>query len=177
MDSWRDTDTIGKTTYLRPCSMAFSEQNFSFGQRLSQQLHCFSELSEALTLRILELDERIHTLEKSNAFSGIDTNESTKKLLAQSEQRVKYLQSLLDHDFNKEARIHALPDIQNEEKPLDEDIISDSILSNKDESLDEQPVEAKENFGGNSDKEGLADENHLVDTKYEDDSEMPLLSA
>jgi len=45
-----------------------SDQTSSIEERLANQLHFFSELSEILTFRLLELEEKIISLEKSQEF-------------------------------------------------------------------------------------------------------------
>ncbi len=53
--------------------MVFSESRLSCEQRLSRQLHSLSELSEFLTLRILEIEEKLGTFEKILANKDDDT--------------------------------------------------------------------------------------------------------
>ena len=75
--------------------MALSEQTESIEQRLSQQMRWFSQLSETLTLRLLELEERVHNLEKTNKLIKSDSEDETQQLLSDSQEKVQHLQTLL----------------------------------------------------------------------------------
>ena len=48
--------------------MAGVDQSKTFPHLLSQQLHGLSELAEMVTLRLLELEERVQQLEEENPF-------------------------------------------------------------------------------------------------------------
>ncbi len=78
--------------------MTVSENKASFEKLLSKQLHGFSQLSEALILRLIQLEERVATLESSQCLKHDCCHEATKKLLVDSEERVRRLQGLLDVD-------------------------------------------------------------------------------
>ena len=78
--------------------MTVSENKASFEKLLSKQLHGFSQLSEALILRLIQLEERVATLESSQCLKDDGCHEATKKLLVDSEERVRHLQGLLDVD-------------------------------------------------------------------------------
>ena len=78
--------------------MTVSENKASFEKLLSKQLHGFSQLSEALILRLLQLEERVAILESSQFLKDDGCHEATKKLLVDSEERVRHLQGLLDVD-------------------------------------------------------------------------------
>ncbi len=84
--------------------MVVSAQTESFDKRLSQQLHVFSELSEMLTLRVLDLDERFKELEESRQFVRSLESDKNKELLLQTADRLSHLQSLLKEECkNKNA--------------------------------------------------------------------------
>ena len=78
--------------------MTVSENQASFEKLLSKQLHGFSQLSEALILRLIQLEERVAILESSQFLKDDGCHEVTKKLLVDSEERVRHLQGLLDVD-------------------------------------------------------------------------------
>ncbi|KZR68279.1 hypothetical protein PMIT1313_01892 [Prochlorococcus marinus str. MIT 1313] len=78
--------------------MMVSENQASFEKLLSKQLHGFSQLSEALILRLIQLEERVAILESSQFLKDDGCHEATKKLLVDSEERVRHLQGLLDVD-------------------------------------------------------------------------------
>lgn len=78
--------------------MRVSENKASFEKLLSKQLYGFSQLSEALILRLLQLEERVAILESSQFLQDDGCQEATKKLLVDSEERVRRLQGVLDVD-------------------------------------------------------------------------------
>ncbi len=78
--------------------MAIREQQASFEAKISQQLHLFSELSEMLTLRVLDLEERFKAFEISSHSQLNSQIEKTSELLRDSEEKMRNLQSLLKDD-------------------------------------------------------------------------------
>ena len=52
--------------------MTVSENKASFEKLLSKQLHGFSKLSEALILRLIQLEARVATLESSQFLKDDD---------------------------------------------------------------------------------------------------------
>jgi hypothetical protein len=70
-------------------------------QRLSEQLRALSEVSEVLTIRLLELEERLQRAEQhleqqeSGAQVGPDGSGSTGEVLAQTEARIARLEEWL----------------------------------------------------------------------------------
>lgn len=98
MDSELGNDTIGKILSGRKYLMTVSENQASFEKLLSKQLHGLSQLSEALILRLLQLEERVAILESSQFLNDDGCHEATEKLLVDSEERVRHLQGLLDVD-------------------------------------------------------------------------------
>ena len=98
MDSELGTDTIGKILSGRKYLMTVSENQASVEKLLSKQLHGFSQLSEALILRLLQLEERVAILESSQFLKDDGCHQATKKILVDSEERVRHLQGLLDVD-------------------------------------------------------------------------------
>lgn len=154
--------------------MAFSEQTASIDQRLSKQLHGFSELSEVLTLRVLDLEERLKVLEKSRDLHESPFEETSKSLLAESEERFRHLTALLEESGEKESALHVLPDNSVEKKELVPNVKCDDI----DSSMRGIEVDLAENdlTEDELDNEDL-DSSEVMDTQYLDDPQMPLLSA
>ena len=70
--------------------MVSSDQTSFIEERLANQLHFFSELSEILTLRLLELEERIISLEKSQEIRPEEMQSSSQQLLRDSESKVRH---------------------------------------------------------------------------------------
>ena len=81
--------------------MTVSENKASFEKLLSKQLHGFSQLNEALILRLIQLEKRVAILESSQILKDDGCHETTKKLLVDSEERVRHLQGLLDVDQDR----------------------------------------------------------------------------
>ncbi|MCP4972851.1 MAG: hypothetical protein GY914_04150 [Prochlorococcus sp.] len=163
MDRSLSADTIGKIPCRSPTLMAVSEQPSTFEHLLSQQLHSFSELTETLTLRLLELEERVTSFETmSTDAQESHIEEATQILLDKSKDRVGNLLGLLDIDQQKAPILQAVPDasLQDEMQPEVE----------LEEAEPEDEVVAQ-------DIDGEFDDSELGDTQYVDDPQMPLLSA
>jgi TolA-binding protein len=64
-------------------------------QQLLQHLHALSEVNEALTLRLLDLEERLRDLERRLEESQQDLGSDAAGLLAEADQRLLRLQDLL----------------------------------------------------------------------------------
>ncbi len=154
--------------------MALSKQTETFSKRLSQQLHDFSELSETLTLRILELEDRLTTIEANEFFSANAIEETTQKMFLESEQKIRHLQRLLivdkqsdgDSDLQLETSSQQLVEndvVTDEEFEGTENIRSTHELISEDPS-EEETFEVKTNLR----------EDNLIDTQYVDDPQMPL---
>ena len=81
--------------------MATSNRDFSFDYRFSQQLEALSGLSESLTLKLLDLEERFEELEaRKSSFEN-----QAEKILLDSKDRLKHLHSLLELLPNKDELI------------------------------------------------------------------------
>ena len=112
-------------------------------QRLSTQLQMLSQVGEALTLRLLELEERLGGLESQlqalqlGAQEEADDDGSTQSLLAATEQRLAHLEGLLSEPGRlrvlplqqkgspaeePEAELHPFPD--EEEQPFMDELIA-----------------------------------------------------
>ncbi len=146
--------------------MAFTDQTFSIEQRLSQQLHCFSELTEVLTLRVLELEDRLSVLERSEALKGRDKNDFDKHILDASQEKVMYLQNLLAVKNNNEA---------NSAESLDQNDL-DSLDINSDETNFNRDSDASINY--EKPREDCPEQLITdIETEYIDDEQEPLMSA
>ncbi len=149
--------------------MATSDRNFSFEYRFSQQLEALSCLSESLTLKILELEERLKELENKKSIFANQPQE----ILRESEERMEYLQSLLDLLPSKGELINP-----NKENPGD--IQSDSSDSdNLCEILNHQvdSIDAGETMEDISEVNSKKEVSAFQETDYLDDPQMPLISA
>jgi uncharacterized membrane protein YccC len=93
-------------------------------QRLSEQLQALSQVGETLTLRLLELEERLGGLEDQlqelqlGGLSEEDPSSETGDLLAATEERIARLENLLSAQAPAEGRVHPLP-LRRPERPLD----------------------------------------------------------
>ncbi len=152
MDTWLGLDTISKVPYLRPSLMATDDQALSVEQRLSKQLLCFSELSETLTLKLLEIEERLSNLEKTESLIRLDKDQLNEKILKDSQEKVMHLQTLLASKTNV---LESLDDTQ----------VSGSL-----------DQELQYNTGTSKEKE-LDNDVLPIETEYIDDEQMPLMSA
>jgi hypothetical protein len=88
-------------------------------RRLGQQLQALSQVGEALTLRLLELEERLDGLEsqlqalqQDEPGSG-DESGRTNALLASTEERIAHLEGLL----SEQSRLRVLPGHQANRAP------------------------------------------------------------
>ncbi len=178
MDIELCTDTISKIASGRPLFMALSEGRLSLEQRLSQQLHLLSQLSETLTLRLLELEEKLLRLEESHSFDFNVSKENTHNLLEESEGRVRNLQNLLALEKNSLGALDSQPDSSIEttfeERDLLEGIGNDEIEEQTDPA---NQTQAEVTSLYQEDIDDFVDENNPIEDSYLDDSQMPLLSA
>ena len=156
--------------------MTFSEQEASFENRISNQLHVFSELSEILTLRLLEIEQRLAHLE-SNAMSQDNLNqEDTDELLVKSQERAVHLKSLLSFPYDDndsggsgfdtsselKEKIHPDSEVLGNHQPIDLiNQVPDTELDDQNQSLNQSSNSVEE----------------LLDTQYVDDPQTTLLSA
>lgn len=132
--------------------MATDDQALSVEQRLSKQLLCFSELSETLTLKLLEIEERLSNLEKTESLIRLDKDQLNEKILKDSQEKVMHLQTLLASKTNV---LESLDDTQ----------VSGSL-----------DQELQYNTGTSKEKE-LDNDVLPIETEYIDDEQMPLMSA
>ncbi len=132
--------------------MAIRTTEASFEERLSNQLQLFSELSESLTLRVLDLEERFNALESSQNFKTSSEMEKTKKLLVDSAERVRHLQVLLQED--------------------QEDRNSLLLMDQK-----EVIVSNSQSFGEDDSQAYKCEDSGAPEVKSIDETQMPLLSA
>ncbi len=153
--------------------MTIGEHSKSLQHQLSQQLHGLSELAETITLRLLDLEERMNNIESQEKLlqAGF-TSEEAEELLADSEERVRHLQSLLDSASNSEDAL------QSDEDSEDNDFVR--LTSNEStvimQALDEA-VEEEKTFDSIGNEESSLNHHDYEDPHEIDDSEMSLLSA
>ena len=151
--------------------MAGSTQSKTFPHLLSQQLHGLSELAETVTLRLLELEERLTKLEGENLFEDPSPENVAQELLAESEERVRHLQGLLEIAQETEKPLKVVEkDFFEQESSVDSQI---GLI----ESIDNNEIDCKseilnEDF---SDHDDFSNDNEFEETEHDD--EIPLMSA
>ena len=65
-------------------------------QRLLNQLHALSEVNETLTVRLLQLEERVELMNQKIAPAPLEMHEGDRILLAASDLRIERINGLLD---------------------------------------------------------------------------------
>ena len=84
-------------------------------QQLSEQLQALSQVGETLTLRLLDLEERLGGLEDQlqelqlGSLSQEDHASTTGDLLAATEERIAHLEDLLSAQASAHTRVQPLP--------------------------------------------------------------------
>ncbi len=153
--------------------MDVNSQSRSFESLVSKQLSALSELSEIITLRVLELEEKLLKLEKESAGFRSKDSLLTNQLLQNSEARVVHLQGLLNQIPLKASSIDPPSSGEDENsmgteaEPIKTDD-SQQILQSKDASPNLNEEEEYLSHFKESAEQGC---------DYPDDEQMPLLSA
>jgi chromosome segregation ATPase len=85
----------------------------SLQQRISEQLQALSQVGETLTLRLLELEERLASLEQQIGDLGTNqandpANLESSEILAHTEERIARLEELLNEQHHS-AAVHPFP--------------------------------------------------------------------
>lgn len=176
MDSSLDTDTISKILCWRLSLVTLSNHQVSLEMLLCKQQHGFCELSEALILRLLQLEERVAKLESGELLKQDVSHQITKKLLAESEERLRRLQKLLEIDFDS---IHS-HEANDANATADESLAKlkfGASQAEKDLDLSIQVVQSEDNKGQVVKVEDGIGEANLFDIKYLNDAQIDLLSA
>ena len=156
--------------------MTVSENKASFEKLLSKQLHGFSQLSEALILRLLQLEERVAILESSQFLKDDGCHEATKKLLVDSEERVRHLQGLLDVDPDRCTSFNLAYAISSEGQTLQE-VKPENSESDQAFNLKTEDFQAEGNVDqGLENGDGTFDDD-VGDTQCVEDAQTNLLSA
>tara|TARA_Y100001968_G_C18958828_1_gene526672 strand:- start:4 stop:435 length:432 start_codon:yes stop_codon:yes gene_type:complete len=84
--------------------MTIKEESTSFEQRIGNQLHSFCDLSELLTLRIVELEERLDRFEKLRASKKNKPLQFAHQLLEASTEKSSRIKDFLDSNkFSQDA--------------------------------------------------------------------------
>jgi hypothetical protein len=89
-------------------------------QRLSEQLESLSQVGEMLTLRLLELEERLESLERHLAQlpAGVEPDaDDTGRLLAATDERISRLEELLSGGGQR-LKLVPEPEAQPEAEPV-----------------------------------------------------------
>ena len=114
-------------------------------QRLSEQLQALSQVGETLTLRLLDLEERLGGLEDQlqelqlGSLSQEDHASATGDLLAATEERIAHLEDLLSAQASAHARVQPLP-LRRRERPADLEIV-DADSDHEGSSAEEPELE------------------------------------
>ncbi|MFL0763856.1 MAG: hypothetical protein AB8B40_07305, partial [Prochlorococcus sp.] len=148
----------------------------SFEQLLGKQLHGFSELSESLILRLIQLEERVATLESSQALKDDSHHDATQELLAESEERVRHLQELLNGDLDRCSSLHAVRDVLTEEQ-IDQVVEYENRKTPQALDLVTEVAEGSEIIDQDIDDQSGINSEGLVETECVDDQQTNLLSA
>ncbi len=85
----------------------------SLQQRISEQLQALSQVGETLTLRLLELEERLASLEEQIGELGANPDDDpahleSNAILAHTEERIARLEELLNEQ-HPSAQVHPFP--------------------------------------------------------------------
>ena len=154
--------------------MTVSENKASFEKLLSKQLHGFSQLSEALILRLIQLEERVAILESSQFLKDDGCHEATKKLLVDSEERVRRLQGLLDVDSGRCTSFNLAYAISSEGQTLQE-VKPENSESDQTFNLKTEDFQAEGNVDqGLENGDGTFDDD-VGDTQCVEDAQTNLL--
>lgn len=95
-------------------------------QRLLNQLHALSEVNETLTVRLLELEERVELINQKITPAVLEIHEGDRILLAASDLRIERINGLLDpiqlpleteQKAIPEASLELIADLNYEEEP------------------------------------------------------------
>jgi chromosome segregation ATPase len=94
----------------------------SLQQRISEQLQALSQVGETLTLRLLELEERLASLEQQIGDLGTNqandpANLESSEILAHTEERIARLEELLNEQ-HPSAQVHPFPPRTEEHRQL-----------------------------------------------------------
>ena len=135
--------------------MAVKNHRPAFEQRISQQLQGLSDIAETLTLRVLQLEEKLESLEAGIISIEPVDYEPTNSLLTDSHDRLQQLQDLLDSPRNEAPTLRVV-----EEAPA----LVESEAHEQETELNEETIEAEADID-------------VAETEYVDDPQMDLLSA
>ncbi|HGY5542678.1 MAG TPA: hypothetical protein ACN46K_01805 [Prochlorococcus sp.] len=174
MDRQLGADTIGKILSGRQFLMAVSEHPASFEQLFSKRLHGFSELSESLILRLIQLEERVAKLESSQALKEECHHDATQELLAESEERVRHLEGLLNSDPIKCSSLHAISDVSAEEQ-IDQVVKFKNRKTPQDLDVVREVTERSEIINQDIDNQAKVGDEGIVETEYVDEPQTDLL--
>ncbi len=158
--------------------MTLSTQS-GFEQKLSKQLYRLSELSETLTLRLLDIEEKLLSLEQLQSRPLKDSRESTHSLLSESEERLKELQKLMEPSHDNFDLLESQPHAEvHNQTDMNEGNEVNSAYKNtfNSISLDSNNMDLTE-FASKKSLENDIPVDVELASEYIDDSEMPLLSA
>ena len=137
---------------------------------LSEQLHELRVLSETITLRLLELEERVNKIQAEKASNVLNAQEGAEVLLSESEDRVRHLKGLLEPPQIENAPLKVVSELK--EEGISEFVEHEIGLE---VSPENEIIESNESSSDENHLDNAGDE--FEETTYIDDPEMPLLSA
>ncbi len=152
--------------------MKKNDQNSAFEQLLCQKLLELSQLSETLTLRILEAEERFDNIKGNKKIFESSSKHLSRQLLQESEEKLRNLKNLLAVDH----AIRSLPKTSGSASPQENNLSQqnndiESCMSSKPLTDNQQnnaiKLEDKESYKTN--------ENNV--NQYMDDLQIPLKSV
>ena len=150
--------------------MEISEHSVSFDPRVIKQLHSLSQLSETLTLRVLEIEEKLRMLENAKSSPEDSLSDYSQQLLKDSEEKMQQISSLLDLQDSQDSTLSNVIEMENKENTPENDFLAqtEEKCKNIQDSSEDQDCVGQEN-------EVLYTE--TIDTEYVDDPQIPLISA
>ena len=117
----------------------------SLQQRLSEQLESLSQVGELLTLRLLELEERLESLELQlgQLQPGVEPDTAdTGELLAATAERITRLEDLLTGGTPERETSHGeVPQLQVVPHPIETAVPEEAAMEVEDAGFDEPELE------------------------------------
>ena len=153
--------------------MTEQHESFPFEQRLGKQFHGFCDLTELITLRILEIEQKLVLFEEKKALKENHYETEINQILNDATKKASNLKSLLKDESKK--RLEKKDFSQNLDNnilgnlsPLDlEDFHS---LNNK----SDQELQPDLSLSIEINEKDFAGEDDFLETEYIDDPQMPI---
>ena len=132
--------------------------------RLLGQLHALSEVNETLTVRLLDLEERMQQMDAQLLAQQAVLAEGDKLLLAAADARIGRLQNLLEPESGAAPAPHFSPRPQPQPQLVQKEIEPASLFADEPEQLfmDDQLGEPQEESLEEAHQEALAEDDELL---------------